>query len=42
LVPDDPFSPSVKDMVKMMSTSVYWAPGLPLGADGFEDSMYHK
>jgi DNA polymerase len=42
LVPDDPFSPSVKDMVRMMSTPIDWALGLPLGADGFEDSMYHK
>lgn len=42
LVPDDPFSPGVKDMVKIMSRPVEWAPGLLLGADGFEDSFYHK
>ena len=42
LVPDDPFSPTVKDMVRIMSTPVDWAPGLLLGADGFEGSFYHK
>jgi DNA polymerase len=42
LVPDDPFSPGVKDMVKIMSTPIDWAPGLLLGADGFEGSFYHK
>ena len=42
LVPDDPFSPTVKDMVQIMSKSIDWAPGLLLGADGFSDSFYHK
>lgn len=42
LVPDDPFSPGVEDMVKIMSQPIDWAPGLLLGADGFEDSFYHK
>lgn len=42
LVPDDPFSPTVEDMVAIMSRQVEWAPGLLLGADGFEDSFYHK
>jgi DNA polymerase len=42
LVPDDPFSPGVEDMVEIMSRPVSWAPGLLLGADGFEDSFYHK
>lgn len=42
MVVDDPFSPTVKDMVRMMSTPVDWAPGLLLGADGFEGSFYHK
>src|SRR6266704_2568490 len=42
LVPDDPFSPRFEDMVDIMSQPVYWAPGLLLGADGFEDSVYHK
>lgn len=42
LVPDDPFSPGVDDMVQIMSQPVRWAPGLLLGADGFEDSFYHK
>lgn len=42
MVPDDPFSPGVEDMVKIMSTPISWAPGLLLGADGFEDHYYHK
>jgi len=42
LVPNDIFSPTVEDMVEIMSKPVGWAPGLLLGADGFEDSYYHK
>jgi DNA polymerase bacteriophage-type len=42
LVPDDPFSPGVSDMVQIMSTPIGWAPGLLLGADGFEGNFYHK
>lgn len=42
LVPNDPFSPGVEDMVAIMSKPVGWAPGLLLGADGFQDSIYHK
>lgn len=42
MVPNDPFSPTVTDMVAIMSKSVDWAPGLLLGADGFEGSFYHK
>jgi len=42
LVPDDPFSPGVDQMVEIMSTPIDWAPGLLLGADGFEESFYHK
>jgi DNA polymerase len=42
LVLDDPFSPGYKDMVRIMSKPVDWAPGLLLGADGFEDKIYHK
>ncbi len=42
IVPDDPFSPSVKDMIRIMSQPVSWAPGLLLGADGFESSFYRK
>ena len=42
IVPKDPFSPTVKDMVRVMSERVSWAPTLPLGADGFEDDFYHK
>src|SRR5258708_5303657 len=42
IVPDAPFSPGVEEMVKIMSIPMVWAPGLLLGADGFEDSFYHK
>src|SRR5208283_2005288 len=42
LVPDDPFSSKVEDMVAMMSQPVGWAPGLLLGADGFQSRFYHK
>jgi hypothetical protein len=42
LVPDDPFSPDVNRMVEIMSQPVGWAPGLLLGADGFEGQFYHK
>ena len=42
LVPDDPFSPGVDKMVEIMSTPIDWAPGLLLGADGFEGTFYRK
>ncbi len=42
LVIDDPFSPGLPEMVDMMSQEIFWAPGLLLGADGFEGSFYHK
>lgn len=42
LVPNDPFSPDVERMVEIMSKPIDWAPGLLLGADGFEDGYYHK
>jgi hypothetical protein len=42
LVLDDPFSPTVDDMIELMARPVKWAPGLVLGADGFADSFYHK
>ncbi len=42
LVPDDLFSPSVEQMIDIMSEPVSWAPGLLLGADGWEDKFYHK
>lgn len=42
LVPNDPFSPGVEEMIEIMSTPIDWAPGLLLGADGFEGSFYHK
>lgn len=42
LVPNDPFSPGLDEMVDIMSQEISWAPGLLLGADGFEGSFYHK
>lgn len=39
---NDPFSLGIKEMVDIMSAPVDWAPGLLLGADGFEGSFYHK
>lgn len=42
MVPYDPFSPTLEDMIRIMSQPVDWAPGLLLGADGFEGSFYHK
>jgi DNA polymerase len=42
LVLDDPFSPTVERMIQIMSEPVSWAPGLLLGADGWEGSFYHK
>lgn len=40
--PDCPFQPGVAEMIQIMSQPVTWAPGLLLGADGFEGSYYHK
>lgn len=42
LVPDDPFSPGVSLMEEIMSREISWAPGLRLGADGFENRYYRK
>lgn len=42
LVENDILSPTVHDMVEIMSKEVSWAPGLLLGADGYEDPYYHK
>lgn len=42
MVNNDPFSLGVEEMVDIMSTPIDWAPGLLLGADGFEGSFYHK
>ena len=39
---DDPFTPGVAEMIAIMSQPVDWAPGLLLGADGFEEKYYHK
>jgi DNA polymerase len=41
-VSDDPFAPGFKEMKEQMSKSIFWAPGLPLGAEGFESDYYHK
>jgi DNA polymerase bacteriophage-type len=40
--PNDPFYPGAREMVHLMSQPVSWALTLPLGADGFEDQIYHK
>jgi len=42
LVEDDILSPTYHDMVEIMSTPINWAPGLLLGADGYEETYYHK
>ena len=42
LVEDDLLSRTFQEMVEIMSASVDWAPGLLLGADGYEDPYYHK
>lgn len=39
---DNPFEPGVREMEFIMSQSIFWAPGLPLKAEGFEDFYYHK
>jgi hypothetical protein len=42
LTPKDPFSLGLDEMIEIMSAPVNWAPGLLLGADGFEGSFYRK
>jgi DNA polymerase len=42
LVEDDLLSPTVHDMVEIMSTPIDWCPGLLLGADGYQETYYHK
>lgn len=39
---DNPFEPGVREMEYTMGESIFWAPGLPLKAEGFEDYYYHK
>jgi DNA polymerase len=39
---DNPFEPGVREMEYEMSEPIFWAPGLPLKAEGFEDFYYHK
>jgi DNA polymerase len=41
-VVDDPFSLTIEEMIDLMARPISWAPGLPLGADGFSSSYYHK
>jgi DNA polymerase len=42
LVEDDLLSFSVDEMVEIFSSPISWAPGLLLGADGFESKFYRK
>jgi len=42
LIEDDLLSGTVEEVVEIMSQEVSWAPGLLLGADGFESAYYHK
>jgi hypothetical protein len=42
VVKNDLFSPTFHDMVEIMSEPIDWAPGLLLGAAGFEDDFFHK
>ena len=42
LVVDDLLVAYCYDMVAIMSVEESWAPGLLLGADGYEDPYYHK
>lgn len=42
LVIDDLLSPTVHDMVEIMSTPEDCCPGLLLGADGYQERYYHK
>ena len=39
---DDDLDPGYKDLEHLMSVPIAWAPGLPLGAEGYSDSFYHK
>lgn len=39
---DDPFAFGLKDLKYCMSTTPFWAPGLPLLAAGFEGTYYRK
>jgi Casjensviridae DNA polymerase len=39
---NDAFTPGVAEQIAIMSEPVDWAPGLLLGADGFEGQYYHK
>lgn len=43
LIPDAPeFAFALPDLQRCMSTTPIWAPGLPLGAEGYVDTIYKK
>ena len=42
LTNDDAFDPDYKELEKLMSIPMPWATSLPLGAEGYSDSFYHK
>ena len=39
---DSDEAPGLSDLKAIMSRTPVWAPGLPLDADGYQDSYYHK
>ena len=39
---DDDFDPNYRDLERLMSIPIAWAPGLPLGAAGYSGNFYHK
>jgi len=41
-VDDSELAPNAEDMIQIMSEPISWAPGLPLGADGFQSKFYKK
>jgi len=41
-VPEEIADSALKEILEMMSEDIAWAPGLPMGADGFHCSYYRK
>jgi DNA polymerase len=41
-VPDDPWGLGIADLRQCMMEPPSWAPGIPLGAEGFESKFYRK
>jgi len=39
---DNPFESDYKDLERVMSIPMPWAPDLPLGAEGYSGSYYRK